>query len=208
MQQFYNLTKEVKMLVEEHERFRVTLKDVRSHEESRSTFDELDIDYEIIGLPQHRLISVKNIEPITIYIGEDDFLPVVKVRNDFPIVPHLNVLEDNITKTLCYSELTYEELKHRLSGRFLLTCIENWFLKTSMNKLHQQDQPMEPFFPYVNDYFIWDGIANEVDFEKYIVEEHGPRKLVYQSDAGDCFAVLNHEIPPDYSNLIQICHRP
>lgn len=100
MQQFYNLTKEVKMLVKQHERFRITLKGIRSHEESCSTFDELDMDYEIIGLPQHRLIPVKNIEPITIYIGEDGFLPIVKVRNDFPIVPHLNVLEDNITKNL------------------------------------------------------------------------------------------------------------
>lgn len=107
-----------------------------------------------------------------------------------------------LQKTLCYSELTYEEIKHRLSGRFLLTCIENWFLKTSMNKLHQLDQPIEPFFPYVNDYFIWDGIANEVDFEKYIVEKRGPGKLVYQGDMGDYFAVLYHEIPPDHSNLI------
>lgn len=57
------------------------------------------------------------------------------------------------------------------------------------------------FFPYVNDYFIWDGIANEVDFEKYIVEERESGKLVYQSDAGDYFAVLCHTIPPDYSKF-------
>lgn len=92
MQQIFTLTEEVITLVNEHERFRATLNSLRCHAETDSTYDELDLDFEVIGLPQHRLIPVHNVEPITIYIGERNVMPVVKVRDDFPSVPHLNIL--------------------------------------------------------------------------------------------------------------------
>lgn len=63
---FFNLTMEVKTLVEEHERFRASLNAIRSHDDTVSRCDELELDFEVIGLPQHRLIPVRNIEPITI----------------------------------------------------------------------------------------------------------------------------------------------
>ena len=141
MEKFFDLTIEVKTLVEKHERFRATLNDIRSHIDTDSQCDELELDFEVIGLPQHRLVAVRNIEPITIYISNMETLPVVFVRDDFPTVPHLNIHEDNVKKSLCYSDLSYHEIQHKLNGRFLLTCIENWFLKTSMNQLHQTDQP-------------------------------------------------------------------
>lgn len=154
MGDFFNLTMEVKTLVEEHERFRASLNAIRSHDDTDSRCDELELDFEVVGLPQHRLIPVRNIEPITIYISNAETLPVVIVRDDFPIVPHLNVHEDNVRKSLCYSDLGYHEIRHKLNGRFLLTCIENWFRKTSMNQLHRPDQPLEPFFPYVNSHTL------------------------------------------------------
>ena len=157
MQQIFELTDEIIKLVNEQERFRATLNKLKQHTETESKCDEIELDFEIIGLPQHRLVSVRNVEPITIFINGENLMPDVKVRNDFPSVSHLNISEDNITKTMCYSDLRYEEIKHRMSGRFLLTCIENWFLKTSMDELHRPDQPLEPFFPYVNNIIIWDG---------------------------------------------------
>lgn len=184
------------------ERFRATLNGLKSHTETDSKCDEIELDFEIIGLPQHRLIAVRNVEPITIYIGEEEVMPVVKVRDDFPIVPHLNILKDNITKTLCYSDLRYEEIKHRMSGRFLLMCIENWFLKTSMNELHRPDQPIEPFFPYVNNVIIWDEHISEDCFDKYIVEERRFGKLMYRCDKGTYYTILYLPVSQDYSNLI------
>ena len=67
MGDFFNLTMEVKTLVEEHERFRASLNAIRSHDDTDSRCDELELDFEVVGLPQHRLIPVRNIEPITIY---------------------------------------------------------------------------------------------------------------------------------------------
>lgn len=123
MGDFFNLTMEVKTLVEEHGRFRASLNDMRSHNDTVSQCDELSLDFEVIGLPQHRLIAVQNIEPITICISDAEALPVVTVREDFPIVSHLNIHKDNVTKSICYSDLSYNEIRNKLNGRFLLTCI-------------------------------------------------------------------------------------
>lgn len=202
MGDFFNLTMEVKTLVEEHERFRASLNAIRSHDDTDSRCDELELDFEVVGLPQHRLIPVRNIEPITIYISNAETLPVVIVRDDFPIVPHLNVHEDNVRKSLCYSDLGYHEIRHKLNGRFLLTCIENWFRKTSMNQLHRPDQPLEPFFPYVNNVIVWNGQLGKPYFDKYIVEDREFGKLMYQSSDGNYFAVFSLPVPPDFSNLI------
>ena len=202
MGDFFNLTMEVKTLVEEHGRFRASLNDIRSHDDTDSRCDELELDFEVIGLPQHRLVPVRNIEPITIYISNAEILPVVTVRDDFPVVPHLNVHKDNVHKSLCYSDLGYHEICHKLNGRFLLTCIENWFQKTSMNQLHRPDQPLEPFFPYVNNVIVWNGQFGNPYFDKYIVEDRDFGKLMYRSGDGNYFAVFSLSVPPDYSNLI------
>lgn len=202
MGDFFNLTMEVKTLVEEHGRFRASLNNIRSHDDTDSQCDELELDFEVVGLPQYRLIPVRNIEPITIYISNEETLPIVTVRDDFPIVPHLNVHEDNVRNSLCYSDLGYHEIRHKLNGRFLLTCIENWFRKTSMNQLHRPDQPLEPFFPYVNNVIVWNGQLGKPYFDKYIVEDREFGKLMYQSSDGNYFAVFSLPVPPDFSNLI------
>ena len=188
--------------MEEHGRFRASLNNIRSHDDTDSQCDELELDFEVVGLPQYRLIPVRNIEPITIYISNEETLPIVTVRDDFPIVPHLNVHEDNVRKSLCYSDLGYHEIRHKLNGRFLLTCIENWFRKTSMNQLHRPDQPLEPFFPYVNNVIVWNGQLGKPYFDKYIVEDREFGKLMYQSSDGNYFAVFSLPVPPDFSNLI------
>lgn len=202
MDQLFSLTKEVLMLVEQHERFRITLKNIKSHTETKLECDEMELDFEVIGLPQYRLIPVQNVEPITIFISEGNIAPIVEVRDDFPIVPHLNIHKDNITKSLCYLDLRYEEIMHKMSGRFLLTCIENWFLKTSMKELHQPDQPIEPFFPYVKDIIIWDKIMPNVPSVKFETEDWELGKIMFQSDKGSKYVLFNLCMPQDYSNLI------
>jgi proteasome lid subunit RPN8/RPN11 len=202
MDELYKLSREVVALVETHERFRATLKSVRSHTESAQACDELEIDFEIIGLPQHRRVQVRNIEPIIIHISAESIMPVVKVRDDFPIVSHLNIHEDNITKSICYVDVRYEEIRHKMSGRFLLMCIENWFLKTSMNELHRADQPIEPFFPYSNNVIIWDGRIEGQQLAKFALENREFGQLMYQNDDGFYYAILRLPVPQDYSNLI------
>lgn len=71
-----------------------------------------------------------------------------------------------------------------------------------MNQLHQSDQPLEPFFPYVNNVFIWDWKNEKHYFDKYVVEDREFGKRMYRSSTGDYFAVFHHLVDPDSSNLI------
>ena len=47
MGNFFKLTMEVKTLVEEHERFRASLNAIRSHDDTDSRCDELELDFEV-----------------------------------------------------------------------------------------------------------------------------------------------------------------
>lgn len=67
-----------------------------------------------------------------------------------------------------------------------------------MNQLHQPDQPLEPFFPYVNNVIVWNGKLGKPYFDKYIVEDRDFGKLMYQSDDGNYFAVLSLRVPPGF----------
>ena len=71
-----------------------------------------------------------------------------------------------------------------------------------MNQLHRPDQPLEPFFPYVNNVIVWNGQFGNPYFDKYIVEDREFGKLMYRSGDGNYFAVFSLSVPPDYSNLI------
>ena len=63
---------------------------------SSSTKDDVDtlvIDIGPMEIPQYPINSVKKIEQITVAVIDHD-LPIVFCRDDFPIVPHLNMLPD------------------------------------------------------------------------------------------------------------------
>jgi integrative and conjugative element protein (TIGR02256 family) len=203
MDELFKLTEQVIALVNDHhERFRIVQKSLKSHSEYDSKYDRLELDFEIIGLPQYREIAVHNVEPITLIIGNIDTMPVIKVRDDFPVVSHLNIHEDNVTKSLCYIDVPYEEIKHKMSGRFLLICIQNWFFKTSMNELHHPDQAIEPFFPYVNNVIVRGERRGNQLFKRYCMEEREFGTLLYPCEAGDYYAILHIPLSQDHSNLM------
>ena len=53
----------------------------------------LHVEIDSIELPQYPIVSVKKIEPVWIYV-QDEKIPIVYCRDDFPVVPHLNVYDD------------------------------------------------------------------------------------------------------------------
>ena len=121
--------------------------------ENEQEYSEIiEIDFNIIELPQFPINDVKEVERIRIKIT-DGSLPIVYCRDDFPIVPHLNVYNSNV-KSLCLFDVPYEELKYSINAKMLLDRISYWFTKIARGELHQPDQLLEPFFPYVNDIII------------------------------------------------------
>ena len=112
----------------------------------------LEVDIEAIELPQYPIFPVKSIERIKIKIA-NDCLPVVFCRQDFPLVPHLNVYE-NGDKTLCLFDVPFHDIKYMFNASMFVNRIVYWFSKTARGELHQSDQPLEPFFPSVHDAII------------------------------------------------------
>lgn len=124
--------------------FRATVRELYSS--ASPPIDKLHVDYEVVGRCQNPIFNIKRIEPIRIEIYKNEVPQVFVLREDFPIVPHLMCSSDGKTKSLCYSDVVDEELRLRMNGRFLVKCINNWFVKTARNELHHPDQPIEPFF--------------------------------------------------------------
>ena len=107
--------------------------------------DILTIDIGPLEIPQYPVVPVENSERVTI-LAVDAGIPVVYCRDDFPVVPHLNVLEDG-HKTLCLFDVSFEDIKYMFNASVFLRRIVYWFEKTARGELHQKDQPLEPFFP-------------------------------------------------------------
>ncbi|MCL2603363.1 MAG: ThiF family adenylyltransferase [Defluviitaleaceae bacterium] len=124
--------------------YRANVRDIYSFKEP--LVEVLLIDFEVVGICQNPVFDIKPIEPIRIEIYEHKNPRVFVLREDFPSVPHLMISEDGKTKFLCYSDVADEELRLRMNGRFLIECVNNWFVKTARNELHHPDQPLEPFF--------------------------------------------------------------
>ena len=114
--------------------------------------DCLAVDMGPMEIPQYPINPVATTEQIRILVP-DKSIPVVYCRSDFPVVPHLNVLADG-QKTLCLFDVSYEEIKYSFNASMFLHQIIWWFEQTARGKLHQKDQPLEPYFPWVEDSLI------------------------------------------------------
>ena len=115
-------------------------------------YDCLNVDMGPMEIPQYPINPVATTEQIRILVPEKA-IPVVYCRTDFPVVPHLNVLADG-QKTLCLFDVSYEEIKYSFNASMFLHQIIWWFEQTARGKLHQKDQPLEPYFPWVKDSLI------------------------------------------------------
>lgn len=114
--------------------------------------DCLTIDIGPMEIPQYPVNPVRDIERVRIVVIEKN-IPLVYCREDFPVVPHLNVLSDG-QKTLCLFDVPYEEIRYIFNANMFLRQIVWWFEQTARGKLHQPNQPLEPYFPWVRDGLI------------------------------------------------------
>ena len=98
---------------------------------------ELSQDRKYPVLPQER-IAVS-------FTDDDEHLPeVVSLREDFPTVPHLNLRETELPRSLCLYDVSYDALKLRWTPAALVERVREWLSLTSAGELHQADQPLEP----------------------------------------------------------------
>lgn len=75
---------------------------------------------------------------------DKDAPAVLALRSDFPRVPHLNSLENDLPRSLCLSESPYAEERLHWTPSGFLERIREWLARTADGSLHPEDQPLEP----------------------------------------------------------------
>lgn len=207
----YELTKQILVVLERGDPYRASLREFRQNTNANGLVDEITLDYEIVGLCQYPVYKeIRKIEPITISIQNGN-LPQVYVREDFPTVPHLIVNCGGKQRSICYTDLSYAEITHKLNGRFLIECINKWFVKTARNELHREDQPLEPFFYGTSDVIIVNPQKIDYHFAKFIELWENDRLTLKQvSDDNDGagarrYVIIKLSLPPSSDNII---HNP
>jgi hypothetical protein len=102
-----------------------------------------------IEIPQNPVNGIQVYEDVAIICSESDnnFPEVYALREDFEEgLPHTYLSSFEHPIALCVTEQSFTEAKFKLTEFEFIGYIRNWFALTSQGKLHQEDQPLEPFF--------------------------------------------------------------
>ena len=104
----------------------------------------LDVDVQV---PQRRVHAIRARERIAVTFDENDgSVPTVEaLRADFPLVPHLNIRSQEYPRSICLFDERYESILRRWTAPRFVFRIREWLALTAEGRLHQDDQPLEPF---------------------------------------------------------------
>jgi hypothetical protein len=101
-----------------------------------------------VELGQRVFNDIRPIERVALlFNGFDiDFPEVLVLRRDFPRVPHLNLRLNEFPRSLCLYDKQYSEMKMNWTPIVFIERIREWLALTAKGKLHNENQPLEPFF--------------------------------------------------------------
>ena len=101
-----------------------------------------------VELPQDIVDPIERIERVCAeFFWSDDRMPkVFALREDFPLVPHLNLEDQELPRSLCLYDESYEDLKRRWTAARFVERVREWLCLTARGELHRPDQPLEPLF--------------------------------------------------------------
>ena len=98
-------------------------------------------------LPQDLEYEIESVERLAVvFDGADRRCPVVlALRENFPLVPHLNWAPSGHAKDLCLYEDRWSEVRLGWTGAGFLRHLVRWLSRTATGELHGADQELEPF---------------------------------------------------------------
>jgi len=111
------------------------------------------LDIEISQSPKN---GIQDFEDIAIICSANDlFFPeVYALRESFCTgLAHTNAKTYEHPTCLCVNEENYREVRHKFNEFEFIQSIFRWFKLTAEGAIHQDDQPLEPFF-ISNDYVV------------------------------------------------------
>lgn len=138
----YNISKGLYSAIQTNHRL------IKLHELKQLDDHDLFILTFELDIPSRPKNKIKSNESIAIVVNSDVSIPkVFALRDDFPLgLSHTNLYNQPRPVDLCIYEETFQELKLNWSGIKFLFDIKYWLEATATGDLHQEDQPLEPFF--------------------------------------------------------------
>ena len=95
--------------------------------------------------PQIVVNPIRRVERLAVLLAADDetYPEVIALRKDFPVVPHLNISQDENTRSLCLYDQSWDEVKARWTAPGFIERVRRWLADTAIGSLHREDQPLE-----------------------------------------------------------------
>ena len=99
-----------------------------------------------VEVSQVRVFDIYPRERLAVVFREREELnpEVLALRENFPYVPHLNPRDDEIPRSLCLYEESFDELKLTWTPASFVERSRWWLSETAKGTLHGEDQPLEP----------------------------------------------------------------
>lgn len=141
-----------------------------------------------VPVPQLPVYAIEKKERIAVHFDlEDRAAPeVLAIREDFPLVPHRNIREYELPRSLCLYEESYRDQKRSWTAATFLRRIQEWLELTAKGILHQEDQPLEPLLSGDDGHIVLPhdllGRDHSLPIHLYISENYSKYFLVARSE--------------------------
>jgi integrative and conjugative element protein (TIGR02256 family) len=192
---------------------------LRSHAalvEVRRTAEENEVVvFEVeVEVSQVRRFNIQPRERLAVIFRKTEELnpEVLALRKDFPYVPHLNPRDEEIPRSLCLYEESFDELKLTWTPSAFVERVRWWLSETAKGTLHGDDQPLEPillgnFPPLVLPSNFIDRMTSGEGIQTLSIEHRqGGSQPVYVAVAGNrapTFVAFCFTCPPHVHGVIR-----
>ena len=102
-----------------------------------------------LEVPDEPIYDIHDTEAVAIVCHPEDIaMPeVYALRKDFPLeLPHSNAKPFERPVSLCVSDILFADIRPQFNAYDFLNYIRRWFALNSINKLHEENRPLEIFW--------------------------------------------------------------
>jgi hypothetical protein len=105
-----------------------------------------DVDVELSQLRVHDIHHQERLAAVC-SVDHSGIPSIYALRDDFPLVPHLNIQQEGYPHSLCVFAEPSPEVRLQWTAPWFLERIRQWLALTAKGMLHNVDQPLEPLLP-------------------------------------------------------------
>lgn len=133
-----------------------------------------DVDVELSQVTQFDIHPTERVS-VSFGVELEAWPEVLALREDFPLVPHLNLRATEFPRSLCLYEEAFLEGRFRWTPVSIVERIRTWLSDTAQGVLHKDDQPLEPLFLGTRDTIV-------LPADIYAQTRRGPTQLLISRD--------------------------